>query len=65
MLYHRPIFLTSTDVQDEPSDDFFSTRGVGNLWVKLDAVEGFGVVHDRGIWSRLCMSNDMKIWWDL
>lgn len=34
--YHRPIGLAFTDVENEPPDDLFTLRRVGNLRVELN-----------------------------
>lgn len=63
--YHGPICGAFTDVEDEPTDHFFSPRRVGYFWVELDSVERFGVVCDCGEWSCTRLADNVKVGGDL
>jgi len=49
--YHSPMISTFTDVRNEPADDLFTTRGMRDLWMKLNSIERFVVVRDGSIWG--------------
>lgn len=60
MAYHSPVAPTPTYIQDESTDDLFTTRRMRDFRMELNSIEGFIIVRDGGIWSRMRVSNNMK-----
>lgn len=60
-IYHRPIALTSANVEYETSDDFSTFGRMSYFRVKLDAVEWFAIMGYSRIWRRISLANNAEI----
>jgi hypothetical protein len=60
-LYHCPIGLATAYINHKMSNYFLTPRRVCDLWMKLNAIQGLGIMGYRCKWSILCPTNDMKI----
>lgn len=59
--YHSPALMTTTNVKNKISDHSLSHRGMGNFWVKLDAIQWLGVVGDGCVRRSRRVTNDVKV----
>lgn len=62
--HHSPIGSTPHYFQHEICDHLFPPRRVCDLRVKLDTVDGLGVVRNSGEWCSFGLANDVKVGWN-
>lgn len=64
-IYHSPVGLAFTDVQDKATDDLAAFRRMGDFRMELNAIEMFDCMRDSSVRCCICSANDMKIVWRL
>lgn len=63
-LGHSPVGLGSANTNSEVLKQIGSAWGVGDLWVKLNAIDWLGLVGDSSEWGVSGSTDGVEVWWE-